>query len=202
MFSINGGVDGGERGPQTSRRVDILIGLLAFNAIKLSFLIHKTCVFVPRFRCWEPCGSVSGWQTNKPFSECSLYEACDCGVRGGRVPNGSGRLGCAGQWEDGDHAAGAWRRVLFTCSWCDGEVGVTSPARPRMTSARGAGATRSPAPRRAQSMPLVHHLATILTVAVQRPALDIRYFRRLAQLHVLESLLLYYNSVQLCYPFW
>lgn len=139
MFSINGGVDGGERGPQTSIRVDILNRLIAFNAIKLSFLIHKTCVFAPRFRCWEPCGSVSERQTNKPFGPRSRYEACDCGVKGGRAPNGSGWLGCAGQWRGSDHAAGAWRRVLFTCTWCDGEVGVTSPARPRMTSPEGRG---------------------------------------------------------------
>lgn len=157
MFSINGGVDGGERGPQTSSRLDILIRIRTFNVLKLSFLIHKTCVFAPRFRCWEPCGSVSGRQTNKPFGERSRYEACDCGVKGGRVSNGSGRLGCAGQWEDSDHAAGACRRVAFTCTWCDGEVDVTSAARPRMTSAEGRGRDKVAACRlhRAQSMTLV-----------------------------------------------
>lgn len=31
LFSINGGVDGGERGPQTSSRVDILVRMGTFN---------------------------------------------------------------------------------------------------------------------------------------------------------------------------
>jgi hypothetical protein len=37
LFSINGGVDGGERGPQTSSRVDIIETILTFNGKKLSF---------------------------------------------------------------------------------------------------------------------------------------------------------------------
>ncbi|CAH2065972.1 unnamed protein product, partial [Iphiclides podalirius] len=44
-----------------------------------------------------------------------------------------------GQWRRGDHAARACRRVSFTCTRCGGRGrGVTSPARPRMTSGRAA----------------------------------------------------------------
>lgn len=37
LFSINGGVDGGESGPQTSSRVDILIKLISFKSKNFLF---------------------------------------------------------------------------------------------------------------------------------------------------------------------
>lgn len=37
LFSINGGVDGGDRGPQTSSRVDIFTELISFNATTFFF---------------------------------------------------------------------------------------------------------------------------------------------------------------------